>query len=71
MSWTNAEGMAIKAGFGGVNGQSVIFKMPNGSKVEYPISKLSPASKKLVAECATPQGECRRCVSLRSPQEVS
>ncbi len=54
MSWTNAEGVTIKAGFGGVNGQSVIFKMPNGSKKEYPINKLSPASQKLVAECAAP-----------------
>lgn len=54
MKWTNAEGVSIKAGFGGVNGQSVIFKMPNGTKVEYPIAKLSPESQKLVAECAAP-----------------
>lgn len=53
MTWTNAEGVSIKAGFGGVNGQSVIFKMPNGAKVEYPIKKLSPASQRLVAECAS------------------
>ena len=54
MKWTNAEGVSIKAGFGGVNGQSVIFKMPNGTKVEYPIAKLSPESQKLVEECAAP-----------------
>lgn len=54
MKWTNAEGVSIKAGFGGVNGQNVIFKMPNGTKVEYPIAKLSPESQKLVAECAAP-----------------
>lgn len=53
LTWTNAQGVAIKAGFGGVNGQSVIFKMPNGSNVEYPINKLSSASQKLVAECAS------------------
>lgn len=53
LTWTNAEGVSIKAGFGGVNGQSVVFKMPNGSKVEYPIKKLSSASQRLVAECAT------------------
>jgi len=57
MSWTNAEGAAIKAGFGGVRGQSVIFKMPNGSKVEYPIKKLSRDSQKLVAECAVALGQ--------------
>jgi hypothetical protein len=54
MTWKNAEGATIKAGFGGVNGQSVIFKMPNGSKLEYPIKKLSAESQKLVAECAAP-----------------
>ena len=53
MTWTNAQGVAIKAGYGGVSGQSVIFKMPNGAKVEYPISKLSAESQKLVAECAS------------------
>ncbi|HEY2572673.1 MAG TPA: c-type cytochrome domain-containing protein [Verrucomicrobiaceae bacterium] len=57
MSWTNAEGVAIQAGYGGVKGQSVIFKMANGSKVEYPIKKLSPASQKLVAECAITLGQ--------------
>ncbi len=54
MKWTNAEGVSIKAGFGGVTGQSVIFKMPNGTKVEYPIAKLSAESRKLVEECAAP-----------------
>jgi len=54
LTWTNAQGVSIKAGYGGVNGQSVIFKMPNGAKMEYPINKLSPDSQKLVAECAAP-----------------
>ncbi len=57
MSWTNAEGVAIQAGFGGIKGQSVVFKMPNGSRMEYPIKKLSPASQKLVAECAVALGQ--------------
>jgi hypothetical protein len=57
MSWTNAEGVAIKAGYGGVRGQSVIFKMPNGTKLEYPIKKLSPGSQKLVADCAVALGQ--------------
>ena len=57
MSWTNTEGVAIQAGFGGIKGQSVVFKMPNGTKVEYPIRKLSPASQKLVAECAVALGQ--------------
>lgn len=55
MPWTNTDGVTIKAGYGGVNGQNVIFKMPNGSKVEYPIAKLSQESQKQVAECATAQ----------------
>jgi hypothetical protein len=53
MTWTNAEGVSIRAGYGGVKDQSVIFKMPNGTLVEYPIGKLSQASQKQVAECAS------------------
>ncbi len=57
MSWTNSDGAAISAGFGGIKGQSVVFKMPNGTKVEYPIKKLSPASQRQVAECAVSLGQ--------------
>jgi len=52
MKWTNSDGRSIKAGFGGVEGDQVIFKMPTGQLVKYPIAKLSPESQKLVKECA-------------------
>jgi hypothetical protein len=44
MTWKNAEGVSIKAGFGGLEGENVILKMPNGQKIPYPIAKLSPES---------------------------
>jgi len=53
MKWTNAQGVSIKAGFGGVEGDEVIFKMPNGTSVKYAIAKLSPESQQLVKECAS------------------
>ena len=53
MKWTNSDGKSIKAGFGGVKGDNVIFKMPNGAQVEYPVAKLSPESQQLVKECAS------------------
>ena len=52
MKWTNAQGVSIKAGFGGVEGEEVLFKMPDGKVVKYPIAKLSPESQQLVKECA-------------------
>jgi hypothetical protein len=54
MTWTNAQGVAIKAGFGGIEGSNVVFNMPNGTKVPYPLSKLSADSQKLAKECAAP-----------------
>lgn len=52
MTWTNAEGTSIRAGFGGLQGDNVVFKMPNGQKIPYPIAKLSPESQKQAKECA-------------------
>ena len=52
MKWTNTDGRSIKAGFGGLEGDQVVFKMPGGQLVKYPMSKLSPESQKLAKECA-------------------
>ena len=54
MTWTNAQGVAIRAGFGGIKGTDVVLKMPNGQDVPYPLSKLSADSQKLAKECAAP-----------------
>ena len=54
MTWRNAEGKAIKAGFGGLEGENVVLKMPNGTRIPYPIAKLSPESQQQARECAAP-----------------
>jgi hypothetical protein len=54
MTWTNAEGVAIKAGFGGLQGENVLLKMPNGQTVPYPIAKLSADSQRQAKESAGP-----------------
>ena len=54
MTWTNADGVAIKAGFGGIEGENVVLKMPNGQKVPYPLAKLSADSQKQAKESAGP-----------------
>ena len=53
MRWTNAQGVAIKAGFDRLEGDSVVLKMPDGKFVKYPLAKLSPESQQLAKECAT------------------
>ena len=52
MRWTNAQGVAIKAGFDRIDGDSVVLKMPDGKFVKYPLSKLSPESQQLAKECS-------------------
>ena len=54
MSWTNADGKTIRAGFGGIEGSNVVLKMPDGQKIPYPLEKLSPASQKQAKESAAP-----------------
>ncbi|RBP44273.1 cytochrome c [Roseimicrobium gellanilyticum] len=54
MSWTNAEGRKIRAGFGGIEGENVIFKMPNGQRISYPIANLAPESQAQAREAAAP-----------------
>lgn len=55
MSWTNAEGKTIKAGFVRLDGANVVLKMPlNAAEVPYPLAKLSEASQKLARDCAAP-----------------
>jgi hypothetical protein len=52
MTWKNAEGVTIKAGFGGIEGGNVVLKMPNGQKVPYPLAKLSLESQQQAKESA-------------------
>ncbi len=54
MTWVNAEGKKIKAGFGGIKGEDVVLKMPNGQLVPYPIAKLAAESQQQAKECAAP-----------------
>lgn len=55
MSWTNAEGKTIKAGFVRLDGENVVLRMPaNAAEVSYPLAKLSEASQKLARDCAAP-----------------
>ncbi|MFZ4767154.1 MAG: hypothetical protein ACOYMN_19550, partial [Roseimicrobium sp.] len=54
LTWKNAEGRSIRAGFGGIQGENVVLKMPNGQLIPYPIEKLAPESQQLARECAAP-----------------
>ena len=54
MTWKNAEGRTIRAGFGGLEGENVIFKMPNGQRVSYPIANLSAESQAQAREAGAP-----------------
>jgi hypothetical protein len=54
MTWVNADGKKIKAGFGGMQGDNVILKMPNGQLVPYPVAKLAAESQQQAKECAAP-----------------
>lgn len=50
VSWTNAEGVTIKAGFAGLKGENVMLRMPNGQVIPYPLAKLSAESQKLAKD---------------------
>ncbi len=55
MSWTNAEGKMIKAGFVRLEGENVVLRMPaNAAEGAYPLAKLSAESQKLARDCAAP-----------------
>lgn len=55
MSWTNAEGKTIRAGFVRLEGDNVVLRMPaNGQEVPYPLSKLNPASQQQAKDAGAP-----------------
>lgn len=55
MSWTNAEGKTIRAGFVRLDGESVVLRMPaNGQEVPYPLAKLNPASQQQAKDAGAP-----------------
>jgi hypothetical protein len=51
--WTNSEGKQVEASFGGLEGENVKLILPNGSTVDYPLSKLSPADQAKARSLAT------------------
>ena len=54
LTWINTEGKKVRAGFGGLEGENVVLKMPDGKLIPYPLAKLSPESQQLARECAAP-----------------
>ena len=55
MSWTNAEGKTIRAGFVRLDGDNVVLKMPaNGQEVAYPLAKLNAESQQQAKEAGAP-----------------
>jgi len=55
MSWTNAEGKTIRAGFVRLDGENVVLRMPaNSQEVPYPLAKLSEASRKQAEDAGAP-----------------
>lgn len=54
LTWVNTEGKKVRAGFGGLEGENVVLKMPDGKLIPYPLSKLSAESQQLARECAAP-----------------
>lgn len=49
-SWTNNSGQTIQAAVIEIAADKVVFQMPNGNRVDYPLSNLNPASLKRVEE---------------------
>ena len=49
-TWTNSEGKPLIAAITEINGDQVTFKLKNGRKVAYDISKLSEEDQKLIKE---------------------
>lgn len=54
LTWVNSEGVKIKAGYGGMQGTSVLLKMPDGKLVPYSMAKLSAESQQQAKWCAEP-----------------
>jgi hypothetical protein len=54
MTWINIDGKKVRAGFGGMQGENVVLKMPDGKMVPYPMAKLSAESQTQAKECAAP-----------------
>ncbi|MEM9080478.1 MAG: hypothetical protein AAGC74_07305 [Verrucomicrobiota bacterium] len=48
--WTNAEGKQMKAAVLSKSDDAVIFLMPNGKSIEYPLEKLSAASREAIED---------------------
>lgn len=54
-AWSNADGKTVTAAVAAVSGDSVTFVMPDGSRVEYPLAKLSADSRERLSKLvATP-----------------
>lgn len=54
-TWTNDQGIEMKAAVKSASAESVTFLMPGGKVVEYPMTKLSEASQKRITEAVTAQ----------------
>lgn len=52
-SWTNSEGVAIKAAVKSVDDKNVVFIMPNNKEVTYPLEKLSETSRDEIKAAAS------------------
>lgn len=55
--WTNHKGDKIKAGVVKVDGDKVLFRMPNGKELAYDISKLSEDSRAKLKALTAPASE--------------
>ena len=56
-SWTNTEGKKITASVLSSDGENVEFKLSNGKKVKYPITKLSESDQELVKKASEAKAE--------------
>jgi thiol-disulfide isomerase/thioredoxin len=54
-TWTNSSGVEIVAAVKSADSASVVFLMPNGKEVPYPLEKLSEDSRKVIAESIKPK----------------
>lgn len=54
-TWTNADGVEMKAAVKIATAESVTFLMPNGKVVAYPMARLSEASQKTITEALAAQ----------------
>ena len=54
-TWTTSAGQSFTAKFGGLSGANVIFILPDGRRVPYPLASLSTGSREVVAKLAPPR----------------